>query len=96
MSWEGFSGVRVLALPGDVSYAANHGVYLTDGQVGTRHFGWTRNLVLLVVLYIVLWCVVSQDQVKDILYRGAPEEILQARRPDGKVPLVCLAVSLSV
>ncbi|XP_075884780.1 L-fucose kinase [Nelusetta ayraudi] len=60
MSWEGFSGVRVLALPGDVSYAANHGVYLADGQ----------------------------DQVKDILYRGAPEEILQARRPDGKVPLV--------
>ncbi|KAG7232215.1 hypothetical protein INR49_009408 [Caranx melampygus] len=35
LSWEGFSGVRVLALPGDVSYAANHGVYLSDlqGQV---------------------------------------------------------------
>ncbi|KAM7002833.1 LOW QUALITY PROTEIN: L-fucose kinase [Tautogolabrus adspersus] len=32
LSWEGFSGVRVLALPGDVSYAANHGVYLTDQQ----------------------------------------------------------------
>ncbi|XP_076027265.1 L-fucose kinase [Genypterus blacodes] len=32
LSWEGFSGVRVLALPGDVSYAANHGVYLTDPQ----------------------------------------------------------------
>lgn len=39
-------------------------------------------------------CVVSQGQVKDILYRGAPEEIFQARRPDGKVPLVCVAVSL--
>ncbi|XP_031421161.1 L-fucose kinase [Clupea harengus] len=34
MSWEGFSGVRVLALPGDVSYATNHGVYLSDGQGG--------------------------------------------------------------
>ncbi|KAM7397196.1 hypothetical protein PAMP_020188 [Pampus punctatissimus] len=35
LSWEGFSGVRVLALPGEVSYAANHGVYLSDqeGQV---------------------------------------------------------------
>ncbi|XP_034391614.1 LOW QUALITY PROTEIN: L-fucose kinase [Cyclopterus lumpus] len=35
LSWDGFSGVRVLALPGDVSYAANHGVYLADqwGQV---------------------------------------------------------------
>ncbi|XP_074533055.1 L-fucose kinase [Halichoeres trimaculatus] len=32
LSWEGFSGVRVLALPGDVSYAANHGVYLSDQQ----------------------------------------------------------------
>ncbi|CAJ1055837.1 L-fucose kinase [Xyrichtys novacula] len=32
LSWEGFSGVRVLALPGDVSYAADHGVYLSDQQ----------------------------------------------------------------
>ncbi|KAJ3596769.1 hypothetical protein NHX12_003170 [Muraenolepis orangiensis] len=31
-SWEGFSGVRVLALPGDLSFAANHGVYLVDRQ----------------------------------------------------------------
>ncbi|XP_029910027.1 L-fucose kinase [Myripristis murdjan] len=36
LSWEGFSGVRVLALPGDVSYAANHGVYLTDKQGQVR------------------------------------------------------------
>lgn len=52
MSWEGFSGVRVLALPGDVSYAANHGVYLTDGQVCTRRFEGIQawNLVLLAVL----------------------------------------------
>lgn len=42
MSWEGFSGVRVLALPGDVSYAANHGVYLADGQVGTRCFAFEK------------------------------------------------------
>ncbi|KAF7224958.1 L-fucose kinase [Nothobranchius furzeri] len=33
LSWEeGFSGVRVLAVPGDTSYAADHGVYLTDSQ----------------------------------------------------------------
>lgn len=52
MSWEGFTGVRVLALPGDVSYAANHGVYLTDGQVGTWRLGYIkiRNLVLFAVL----------------------------------------------
>uniref|UniRef100_A0A8C5CFU1 Fucose kinase n=1 Tax=Gadus morhua TaxID=8049 RepID=A0A8C5CFU1_GADMO len=31
-SWEGFSGVRVLALPGDPSFAAHHGVYLADQQ----------------------------------------------------------------
>ncbi|GLD61656.1 L-fucose kinase [Lates japonicus] len=36
LSWEGFSGVRVLALPGDISYAANHGVYLSDQQGQVR------------------------------------------------------------
>lgn len=36
LSWEGFSGVRVLALPGDVSYALNHGVYLSDKQGQVR------------------------------------------------------------
>ncbi|KAM3869804.1 L-fucose kinase [Diretmus argenteus] len=36
LSWEGFSGVRVLALPGDPSYAANHGVYLADHQGQVR------------------------------------------------------------
>uniref|UniRef100_A0A4W5MPV2 Fucose kinase n=1 Tax=Hucho hucho TaxID=62062 RepID=A0A4W5MPV2_9TELE len=36
MSWEGFSGVRVLAVPGDVSYAANHGVYFADEQGRVR------------------------------------------------------------
>uniref|UniRef100_A0A3Q2Z7S8 L-fucose kinase n=1 Tax=Hippocampus comes TaxID=109280 RepID=A0A3Q2Z7S8_HIPCM len=30
LSWNSFSGVRALALPGDVSYAVNHGVYLSD------------------------------------------------------------------
>ncbi|XP_038561064.1 L-fucose kinase [Micropterus salmoides] len=39
LSWEGFSGVRVLALPGDVFYAANHGVYLSD------HQGRVRNII---------------------------------------------------
>ena len=33
MSWDGFSGVRVLSLPGEVAYATSHGVYLTDEQV---------------------------------------------------------------
>uniref|UniRef100_A0A3Q2QVR9 Fucose kinase n=1 Tax=Fundulus heteroclitus TaxID=8078 RepID=A0A3Q2QVR9_FUNHE len=32
----GFSGVRVLAVPGDVSYAADHGVYLADSQGRVR------------------------------------------------------------
>ncbi|XP_022614868.1 L-fucose kinase [Seriola dumerili] len=36
LSWKGFSGVRVLALPGDVSYAASHGVYLLDQQGQVR------------------------------------------------------------
>ncbi|XP_044048231.1 L-fucose kinase [Siniperca chuatsi] len=36
LSWDGFSGVRVLALPGDVFYAANHGVYLSDQQGQVR------------------------------------------------------------
>ncbi|XP_068579016.1 L-fucose kinase isoform X2 [Cebidichthys violaceus] len=60
LSWDGFSGVRVLALPGDASYAANHGVYLSD----------------------------QQGRVRDIVYRGTREQILQAVMHDGKVPLV--------
>ncbi|KAK9516097.1 hypothetical protein VZT92_024055 [Zoarces viviparus] len=60
LSWDGFSGVRVLALPGDASYAANHGVYLSD----------------------------QQGRVRDIVYRGTQEQILQAVMHDGKVPLV--------
>ncbi|XP_051548689.1 L-fucose kinase [Myxocyprinus asiaticus] len=36
ISWEGFSGVRVVALPGDVSFAVNHGVYLTDAEGRVR------------------------------------------------------------
>ncbi|XP_072242727.1 L-fucose kinase [Leuresthes tenuis] len=36
LSWEGFSGVRVLGLSGDVSYAADHGVYLSDPQGRVR------------------------------------------------------------
>nr|XP_057931849.1 L-fucose kinase [Doryrhamphus excisus]XP_057931850.1 L-fucose kinase [Doryrhamphus excisus]XP_057931851.1 L-fucose kinase [Doryrhamphus excisus]XP_057931852.1 L-fucose kinase [Doryrhamphus excisus] len=32
LSWDSFSGVRALALPGNVSYAVNHGVYLCDQQ----------------------------------------------------------------
>lgn len=33
MCWEGFAGVKVVSLPGDVAYARNHGVFLTDQQV---------------------------------------------------------------
>ncbi|XP_007938609.1 L-fucose kinase [Orycteropus afer afer] len=32
ISWEGFQGVRVIALPGSPAYAQNHGVYLSDSQ----------------------------------------------------------------
>ncbi|XP_051884438.1 L-fucose kinase isoform X2 [Pristis pectinata] len=30
--WDGFSGVRVVSIPGTVSYARNHGVYLIDRE----------------------------------------------------------------
>ncbi|XP_038663039.1 L-fucose kinase isoform X2 [Scyliorhinus canicula] len=30
--WEGFSGVKVVSVPGTVSYARNHGVYLIDQE----------------------------------------------------------------
>nr|XP_015223920.1 PREDICTED: L-fucose kinase [Lepisosteus oculatus] len=30
--WEGFSGVKVVSLPGDPSFARNHGIYITDQQ----------------------------------------------------------------
>ncbi|TRY65154.1 hypothetical protein DNTS_002035 [Danionella cerebrum] len=30
--WDGFSGVRVVALPGDLEFAVNHGVYVTDAE----------------------------------------------------------------
>ncbi|XP_076863002.1 L-fucose kinase [Brachyhypopomus gauderio] len=36
MSWKDFSGVRVVSLPGDVPFAAHHGVYLTDAEGGVR------------------------------------------------------------
>ncbi|KAJ8249080.1 hypothetical protein GJAV_G00230970 [Gymnothorax javanicus] len=36
MSWDDFLGVRVLSVPGDVSYATSHGVYLTDEQDQVR------------------------------------------------------------
>ncbi|XP_072135383.1 L-fucose kinase isoform X1 [Mobula birostris] len=30
--WDGFSGVRVISVPGTVSYARNHGVYIIDQE----------------------------------------------------------------
>ncbi|NXT74836.1 FUK kinase, partial [Zapornia atra] len=32
IDWDGFQGVRVIAVPGSHAYAQNHGVYLTDEQ----------------------------------------------------------------
>ncbi|XP_072836505.2 L-fucose kinase [Pogona vitticeps] len=32
MDWQGFQGARAIAIPGSVSYARQHGVYLTDTQ----------------------------------------------------------------
>ncbi|CAM9452828.1 unnamed protein product [Bubo scandiacus] len=32
IDWDGFQGVRVIAVPGSQAYARNHGVYLTDEQ----------------------------------------------------------------
>ncbi|TSK13521.1 L-fucose kinase [Bagarius yarrelli] len=37
MQWEDFTGVRAVSLPGDMSFAVNHGVYLTDTQGGVRN-----------------------------------------------------------
>ncbi|XP_020504500.3 L-fucose kinase [Labrus bergylta] len=53
LSWDGFSGVRVLALPGDVSYATNHGVYLTDqqGRVKDVVYKGTEERIKLAVMH---------------------------------------------
>ncbi|XP_060131908.1 L-fucose kinase isoform X3 [Zootoca vivipara] len=32
IDWHGFQGVRVIAVPGSISYARQHGVYLADAQ----------------------------------------------------------------
>lgn len=101
LSWEGFSGVRVLALPGDVSYAANHGVYLSDQQVlilftlmsSCPHLYFIDSLSLWQKWCSSEWdwrsvCFVSQGQIRDIIYKGTKEQIQQAAMPDGKVPLV--------
>ncbi|OPJ78107.1 L-fucose kinase isoform B [Patagioenas fasciata monilis] len=39
INWDGFQGVRVIAVPGSQAYARNHGVYLTDEE------GLVRNIV---------------------------------------------------
>ncbi|KAF7701866.1 hypothetical protein HF521_001149 [Silurus meridionalis] len=36
MLWEDFAGVLAVSLPGDISFAVNHGVYLTDAQGEVR------------------------------------------------------------
>lgn len=35
INWDGFQGVRVIAVPGSQAYARNHGVYLTDEEVSS-------------------------------------------------------------
>uniref|UniRef100_A0A671TLN6 L-fucose kinase n=1 Tax=Sparus aurata TaxID=8175 RepID=A0A671TLN6_SPAAU len=47
LSWQGFSGVRAVALPGDFSYAANHGVFLSDqqGQVSDIIYKGTKDQI---------------------------------------------------
>ncbi|XP_056595868.1 LOW QUALITY PROTEIN: L-fucose kinase [Triplophysa dalaica] len=37
ISWDGFSGVRVVALPGDDSFAVQHGVYFADKEARVRN-----------------------------------------------------------
>ncbi|NXK68312.1 FUK kinase, partial [Sylvietta virens] len=37
INWDGFQGVRVIAVPGSPAYARNHGVYLTNEQ---SSLGW--------------------------------------------------------
>ncbi|KAJ7312061.1 hypothetical protein JRQ81_006396 [Phrynocephalus forsythii] len=32
LAWQGFQGARVIAMPGSISYARQHGVYLADAQ----------------------------------------------------------------
>ncbi|XP_036130162.1 L-fucose kinase [Molossus molossus] len=32
ISWDGFRGAKVIAFPGSMAYARNHGIYLTDSQ----------------------------------------------------------------
>ncbi|KFO82822.1 L-fucose kinase, partial [Cuculus canorus] len=39
IDWDGFQGVKVIAVPGSQAYARNHGVYLTDDQ------GLVRNII---------------------------------------------------
>lgn len=41
IDWDGFQGVRVIAVPGSQAYARNHGVYLADKQVGCSPNGIT-------------------------------------------------------
>ncbi|KAK7891654.1 hypothetical protein WMY93_023617 [Mugilogobius chulae] len=87
LSWEGFSGVRVLALPGEVPYAANHGVYLSDEQVNAQYNRF--NLV-----FIHYSCFSLQGNVRDIIYKGTREQIQQAVMSDGKVPMVSLFLDI--
>ena len=61
LSWEGFSGVRVLGLPGDVSYAADHGVYLSDPQVLTSFKLYFHFLLFSPALFA--------HEVMDVVYR---------------------------
>ncbi len=91
ISWDGFSGVRVVALPGDVSFAVNHGVYLTDAEVCYWILGLFYFIIALLYHFLIIFkCVLFQARVCNIIYKGSKENISCAVLPDGKVPLVCI------
>ncbi|XP_028307471.1 L-fucose kinase [Gouania willdenowi] len=41
--WQGFSGVAVVSFPAEVSFAAHHGVYLSDSQGGVKNIIYRGN-----------------------------------------------------
>uniref|UniRef100_A0A8C9ZY16 L-fucose kinase n=1 Tax=Sander lucioperca TaxID=283035 RepID=A0A8C9ZY16_SANLU len=110
LSWDGFSGVRVLALPGNVSYAANHGVYLSDqqGQVRDIIYKGSKEQIQQAVMHdgkvpLVSGPVFFSSSVSEKLLQthvtppldGCTYLGLDSGAPPIQVP-VCLSVCLSV
>ncbi|XP_048402241.1 L-fucose kinase [Stegostoma tigrinum] len=55
--WEGFAGVKVVSVPGTVSYARNHGVYLIDQE------GYVCDIIYKGTEERIKECVLSDGQV---------------------------------